>query len=196
MLDLVIKHSSGCCKALVASDGGCIVVTADESADVGGGAAAVGPEAVAAYLAGCGCPDAAQLDHGLGELVEEGALVAGEGGDEAARALVSVEALVGEEHPLGAPQRHEVPVVEGVGRDHVQALLPGAVGGDPPGEVVVPPPDEAAAGLPHGVAAGERDEVGGVAEAPAPEDAEQRVLDNAYFLVSVRVFRPLRSPLF
>lgn len=171
-----VLSSSGGCKALVASDGGGIV--ADESADVVEADAAVGPEAVAAYLAGGGCLDAAQLDHGLGELIEEGALVAGEGGDEAGRALVAGEALVGEQHPLGAPQRDEVPVVEGVGRDHVQALLPGAaggaVGGEPPGEVVVPS-DEAAAGLPHGVAAGERDEVGGVGEAPAAEGAEERV---------------------
>ncbi|TVU16698.1 hypothetical protein EJB05_40273, partial [Eragrostis curvula] len=141
-------------------------------------AGAVGPEAgVAADLSG-GAPDVAHLDHGPGELVEEGSLVCGEGVDDVSGAGVVGEALVGGEHALPVPQVDVVPVVEGHGRDDVQVLLPvgcgGALPGEAPGEVVVGP-DEAAAGFTDGVPAGERHQVRRVAEPAAAEDAQERV---------------------
>jgi hypothetical protein len=142
-------------------------------------ASVVGPEAVASDLAGGAAPnDVAHLDHGGGELGEEGGLVVGEGADDGAGAWVVEEALVGGQHSLPSGEGHEVAVVEGVRRDDVEALLPGRAGGalpcERPGEVLAGS-DQGADCLADGVAAGERDEVGGVAEASGGEGAEERV---------------------
>lgn len=160
------------CKSLVLSTAGSVVIQVEADGTT------VWPEAVAADLAGPRSPDVAHLEHRRGELVEEGALVPSECVDQGPGAAVVEEPLVGGEHPQFSRESDEVPVVEGVRRDNVEVLLPrwpgGALPGEPLGELVVGS-DESAAGLSDGVPTGERDEVGGVAEATTTEEAQERV---------------------
>ena len=84
----------------------------------------VGPEAAAAAdLADVpgGLPGhLAELDHGAGELGEEGVLAPREAPDDGRRGGVPDERHVGREHPLAGVEVLVVDVVEGVGRDDVQ----------------------------------------------------------------------------
>uniref|UniRef100_A0A8R7PLJ9 Uncharacterized protein n=1 Tax=Triticum urartu TaxID=4572 RepID=A0A8R7PLJ9_TRIUA len=145
------------------------------------GAPGVAAEAAAADLADvpAGPRRGGELGHGLGELREEGVLALRELPHDGRRGAVLDERHVGGEHALAVHQRPVVPVVEQVGGHHVQVLWPGrggaAVGRQPPGEGVVhalgPVGEERAARPPDGVGAGERHQVGEVAEALGAEGA-------------------------
>ncbi|XBI96953.1 hypothetical protein VPH35_033168 [Triticum aestivum] len=147
------------------------------------GAPGVAAEAAAADLADvpAGPWRGGELGHGLGELREEGVLALRELPHDGRRGAVLDERHVGGEHALAVHQRLVVPVVEQVGGHHVQVLWPGrggaAVGRQLPGEGVVHAlstvAEERAAGPPDGVGAGERHQVGQVAEALGAEGARE-----------------------
>ena len=154
---------------------------------------AVGDAAVTPYLPLPGVLQLAHLDHPLHEGPEEGVLVLAEALDDAAGpGVVGEERLVGVEEAAEGDEVLEVAVVEdargGVhaARDLLVAA-PGAerveraavacvhvrVGAAGAGLVVEAEDDGEAAGLPDGMRAGERDEVGD-AEVEPGEEADER----------------------
>ncbi|XBI60582.1 hypothetical protein VPH35_041497 [Triticum aestivum] len=157
-----------------------LVTGVDDGVD---GARGVGAEAAAADLAHvpAGPRRGGELGHGLGELREESVLALRELPDDGCRGAVLDERHVGGEHALAVHQRLVVAVVEQIRRHHVQVLQPArgraTVGRQPPGEGVVhalsPVAEELAARPADGVGAGERHQVGQVAEALGAEGARE-----------------------